>query len=41
MLKSQLATLEMPGDDEAIRCDIQMTPDAIIDDFLAQLASRR
>ncbi|MEQ5858075.1 gluconokinase [Halomonas sp. EF61] len=41
MLRSQLATLEMPGDDEAIRCDIQMTPDAIIDDFLAQLASRR
>ncbi|MCA0973017.1 gluconokinase [Halomonas denitrificans] len=39
MLRNQLATLEMPGDDEAIRCDIESPPDAIIDRFISELAT--
>ncbi|MBB3142266.1 gluconokinase [Halomonas organivorans] len=37
MLDSQLATLEAPGDDEAIRVDIQQPPRKIVEHFLASL----
>ncbi|MDR5867752.1 gluconokinase [Halomonas koreensis] len=35
MLDSQLATLEPPGDDEAISLDIRKSPQEIVDEFLA------
>ncbi|MBB3189849.1 gluconokinase [Halomonas cerina] len=35
MLDNQLATLEPPGDDEAIRLDIRKSPQDIVDEFLA------
>ena len=35
MLNSQLADLEVPEDDEAIRLDIRQSPDDIIEEFLS------
>ncbi|WP_155829259.1 gluconokinase [Halomonas huangheensis] len=37
MLNSQLDTLEIPGDDEAIRCNIEQMPAEIIQQFLARI----
>lgn len=37
MLNSQLDTLEIPGDDEAIRCSIEQMPAQIIEEFLSEL----
>lgn len=37
MLNSQLDTLEIPGDDEAIRCSIEQMPAQIIEEFLSKL----
>lgn len=38
MLDSQLATLEAPGEDEAVLADIRRPPQAIVEDFLATIS---
>lgn len=40
MLNSQLDTLELPGADEAIMCNIENTPKEIIHSFLDELSRR-
>jgi carbohydrate kinase (thermoresistant glucokinase family) len=39
LLDSQLATLEEPGADEAIRVDVSLAPDAIVDRICEQLGA--
>ena len=40
LLQSQLDTLEEPGADEAITVNIELSPEAIVDEVLAQLKTR-
>ncbi|MEX3526075.1 MAG: gluconokinase [Burkholderia sp.] len=37
LLKSQLDTLEVPGEDEAVQVSIDQTPEQMVDEVLAQL----
>ena len=41
LLQSQLDTLEEPGTDEAITVNIELTPEAIVDEVLKQVEQRR
>ncbi|HEV7778324.1 MAG TPA: gluconokinase [Luteibacter sp.] len=41
LLRSQLDTLEEPGPGEAIRVDIDATPEAIVDEVVTTLSRRR